>query len=79
MQIKIHLSEVEITSVELKFLFVKMLNYYKMTPCITLVALVIVIGSVISTPMYYKKTDDDTYEPGKIFELFVDDDSLNHK
>lgn len=49
-----------------------------MTPWITLVALVIVIGSVISTPMYYKKTDDDTYEPGKIFELFVDD-SRNHK
>lgn len=53
-----------------------------MTSWITLVALGIVIGSVISTPMYYKKTDDDTYEPGKIFELLSicdeDDDSLNH-
>lgn len=25
------------------------------------------IASVISSPMYYKKTDDDTYEPGKTF------------
>lgn len=25
------------------------------------------IASVISSPMYYKKTDDDTYEPGKMF------------
>lgn len=42
-----------------------------MTVWITLVALAIVIGSVISSPMYYKKTDDDTYEPGKIFELLT--------
>lgn len=40
-----------------------------MTTSITLIALAVVIGSVISSPMYYKKTDDDTYEPGKIFEL----------
>lgn len=28
----------------------------------------LMIGSVISSPMYYKKTDDDTYEPGEIFD-----------
>lgn len=42
-----------------------------MTTWITLAALGIVIGSVIATPMYYKKTDDDTYEPGKSFELLT--------
>lgn len=28
--------------------------------------LAIVIGAAIATPMYYKKKDGDTYEPGKL-------------
>lgn len=52
-----------------------MLQYNKIAIWIALIALSVVIDRVISSPMYYKKTDDDTYEPGEIFELF---DSMNH-
>lgn len=40
----------------------------KKIDCLMFMLLGLVIGSVICNPMYYKKTDDDTYEPGK-YEL----------
>lgn len=27
----------------------------------------LIIGCALSSPMFYKKTDDDTYEPGEIY------------
>lgn len=45
-----------------------------MTTWIALFALgVVVMDSVLSSPMYYKKTDEDTYEPGKISKHFIVD------
>lgn len=49
--------------------------------CITLLFLALVIGTAISVPMYYKKTDEETYEPGKYiaFAEFWQKDDLNSK
>lgn len=42
-----------------------MLKYSKKFEWMVFVVLGMVIGAVICNPMYYKKTDDDTYEPGE--------------
>lgn len=44
-----------------------MFTYKNKIEWMALLLLGLLIGSAICMPMYYKKTDEETYEPGEIF------------